>query len=65
MDAIRAIADDHGLFVVEDAAQELMSSYRGRPAGSLGDLAALSFHETKNVMRQRPFSTKTYGDAVR
>ncbi|MEJ7785875.1 MAG: dTDP-4-amino-4,6-dideoxygalactose transaminase [Solirubrobacteraceae bacterium] len=49
MDAIGAIAEDHGLFVVEDAAQALLSSYRGRPAGSLGDLAALSFHETKNV----------------
>lgn len=49
MDAIRGVADRHGLLVVEDAAQALLSSYRGRPAGSLGDLAATSFHETKNV----------------
>jgi dTDP-4-amino-4,6-dideoxygalactose transaminase len=49
MDAITEIASRHGLPVVEDAAQALMSSYKGRPAGNLGDLAALSFHETKNV----------------
>jgi dTDP-4-amino-4,6-dideoxygalactose transaminase len=49
MDTIREIAARHGLFVVEDAAQALMSTYKGRPAGALGDLAALSFHETKNV----------------
>jgi dTDP-4-amino-4,6-dideoxygalactose transaminase len=50
MDAIRDIAARHGLFVVEDAAQALMSTYRGRPAGGLADLAAVSFHETKHVM---------------
>ena len=50
MQAIREIADHHGLHVVEDAAQALLSSYRGRPVGSLGQLAALSFHETKNVI---------------
>jgi dTDP-4-amino-4,6-dideoxygalactose transaminase len=49
MDAIDAIAARRGVAVVEDAAQALMSSYKGRPAGRLGDLAALSFHETKNV----------------
>jgi dTDP-4-amino-4,6-dideoxygalactose transaminase len=49
MDIIREIAARHGLFVVEDAAQALMSTYKGRPVGALGDLAALSFHETKNV----------------
>jgi dTDP-4-amino-4,6-dideoxygalactose transaminase len=49
MDAIDAIAAGHGVAVVEDAAQALMSSYKGRPAGRLGALAALSFHETKNV----------------
>jgi dTDP-4-amino-4,6-dideoxygalactose transaminase len=49
MDAIRGIAARHGIAVVEDAAQALMSFYKGRPAGRLGDLAALSFHETKNV----------------
>jgi dTDP-4-amino-4,6-dideoxygalactose transaminase len=49
MDAICAVAERHGLAVVEDAAQALGSTYRGRPAGSLGELAAVSFHETKNV----------------
>ena len=50
MDAINAIAARHGLTVVEDAAQALGSTYRGRPAGSLSSLAAFSFHETKNVI---------------
>jgi dTDP-4-amino-4,6-dideoxygalactose transaminase len=50
MDAVMRIAADHGLLVVEDAAQALMSEYRGRPLGSFGSLAATSFHETKNVI---------------
>ncbi len=50
MDTIIAIARRHGLRVVEDAAQGVMSSYKGRALGSLGDLGALSFHETKNVI---------------
>jgi dTDP-4-amino-4,6-dideoxygalactose transaminase len=50
MDAVMAIAERHGLMVIEDAAQALMSTYRGRPVGSDGHLAAVSFHETKNVM---------------
>ena len=50
MDAILAIAARHGLVVVEDAAQAIMSRYRGRPLGSIGALGALSFHETKNVI---------------
>jgi dTDP-4-amino-4,6-dideoxygalactose transaminase len=50
MDAIKAIAARHGLRVVEDAAQAILSLYKGRPLGSMGDLAALSFHETKNVI---------------
>jgi dTDP-4-amino-4,6-dideoxygalactose transaminase len=49
MDAILSIAERHGLLVIEDAAQALMSTYRGRPVGSQGHLAALSFHETKNL----------------
>jgi dTDP-4-amino-4,6-dideoxygalactose transaminase len=49
MDAVNAVAQRHGLKVVEDAAQALGSTYKGRPAGNLSDLAALSFHETKNV----------------
>lgn len=49
MDTIAEIARRHGLLVIEDAAQALMSTYRSRPAGRLGDLACFSFHETKNV----------------
>jgi dTDP-4-amino-4,6-dideoxygalactose transaminase len=50
MDPIMAIAAEHGLLVIEDAAQGIMSTYRGRPLGSIGHLAALSFHETKNII---------------
>lgn len=50
MDAIGAIARQHGLVVIEDAAQALLSTYRGRPAGALGDLGCFSFHATKNVV---------------
>ncbi len=48
MDPIMDIADRHGLFVIEDAAQGLAASYKERPLGSIGHLGALSFHETKN-----------------
>lgn len=50
MDAILAIAARHGLKVVEDAAQGIFSTYKGRPLGAIGDLGALSFHETKNII---------------
>ncbi len=50
MEAIMAIAARHVLRVVEDAAQGLMASFKGRPLGSIGDLGAYSFHETKNVI---------------
>lgn len=50
MDRIIAIARKHGLRVVEDAAQALLSDYHGRKLGSIGDMAALSFHETKNII---------------
>ena len=50
MDTIMAIAKRHNLKVVEDAAQGVMASYKGRALGSIGDLGAYSFHETKNVI---------------
>lgn len=50
MDAIMAIADKHGLFVVEDAAQAIDNYYKGRALGSIGHMAAFSFHETKNII---------------
>jgi dTDP-4-amino-4,6-dideoxygalactose transaminase len=49
MDVICDVAQRHGLRVIEDAAQALGATYRGRPAGNLADFAAVSFHETKNV----------------
>lgn len=48
MDAIMSIARRHGLYVVEDAAQAMMASYRGQPLGTIGHIGAFSFHETKN-----------------
>lgn len=50
MDALAGIARAHDLRLVEDAAQALGSTYKGRLAGSLGDMAAFSFHETKNII---------------
>jgi len=50
MDSIMSIADRHGLLVIEDNAQGLESAYKGRPLGSIGHLAAVSFHETKNII---------------
>jgi dTDP-4-amino-4,6-dideoxygalactose transaminase len=50
MVALADIARAHDLILVEDAAQALGSTLGGRPAGSLGDLAAFSFHETKNII---------------
>jgi dTDP-4-amino-4,6-dideoxygalactose transaminase len=49
MDAINEIADRHGITVVEDNAHGLFGAYKDRPLGSLGSLATLSFHETKNI----------------
>ena len=48
MDTICAIAEKHNLKVVEDAAQGIMSTYKGRNLGNIGDFGCLSFHETKN-----------------
>lgn len=49
MDSIIAIAKQHNLKVVEDAAQGVMATYRGRALGGIGDLGSFSFHETKNI----------------
>ena len=50
MDRLNEIARRQGLIVIEDAAQALGSTYKGRQAGTLGDMAAFSFHETKNIV---------------
>ena len=50
MDAIMAIAEKHGLLVIEDSAQGLMASRNGQALGAIGHLGAISFHETKNVI---------------
>ena len=49
MDKIMAVAEKHNLKVVEDAAQAILSTYKGAQLGTIGHLAALSFHETKNL----------------
>lgn len=48
MDTIMDIAKRHNLMVVEDAAQAIMSTYKGKALGTIGDFGCLSFHETKN-----------------
>jgi dTDP-4-amino-4,6-dideoxygalactose transaminase len=50
MDPLLALAHKHSIYVVEDAAQAIDSYYKGKPLGSLGHLAAFSFHETKNII---------------
>jgi dTDP-4-amino-4,6-dideoxygalactose transaminase len=50
MDAIMAIAERHKLLVVEDAAQALLSTYKGRHLGTIGHFGCFSFHETKNLL---------------
>jgi dTDP-4-amino-4,6-dideoxygalactose transaminase len=50
MDIIMKIANKHGIFVVEDAAQAIDSFYKGKPLGSIGHFGAFSFHETKNII---------------
>ena len=49
MNPILKIAKQYKLHVIEDAAQAILSTYKGKPLGSIGDLATLSFHETKNI----------------
>lgn len=67
MDTIMDIANRYGLMVVEDAAQGVMSSYRGRALGTIGDFGCFSFHETKNysmgeggalLIRDAPYNEK-------
>ncbi|MBR2671086.1 MAG: dTDP-4-amino-4,6-dideoxygalactose transaminase [Oscillospiraceae bacterium] len=48
MDRIMEIAEKYGLKVVEDAAQGVKASYKGKPLGAIGDFGCFSFHETKN-----------------
>lgn len=48
MDAINDVARRYNLYVVEDAAQGMMASYKGQPLGTIGDFGTYSFHETKN-----------------
>lgn len=50
MDAIMSIANKYGLYVIEDAAQGILATYKNKPVGSIGHLATLSFHETKNII---------------
>lgn len=50
MNVIMDIAKRHGLSVIEDAAQGVMSTYQGKALGAIGDLGAYSFHETKNIV---------------
>ncbi len=50
MTAIKKLADEYGLLVIEDAAQGFAANYEARPLGSFGHMAAFSFHATKNVV---------------
>ncbi|WII70929.1 dTDP-4-amino-4,6-dideoxygalactose transaminase [Bdellovibrio sp. 22V] len=50
MDKIMDLANKHGIWVVEDAAQGIFASYKGKALGAWGHMAAFSFHETKNIV---------------
>ncbi|WP_228236653.1 dTDP-4-amino-4,6-dideoxygalactose transaminase [Allomuricauda sp. M10] len=50
MDIVMKVAEKHGIFVVEDAAQAIDSFYKGKPLGGFGHIGAFSFHETKNII---------------
>jgi dTDP-4-amino-4,6-dideoxygalactose transaminase len=49
LDELRAIANKHGIYLIEDAAHSIGSSYKGRPVGSIADITAFSFFPTKNL----------------
>jgi dTDP-4-amino-4,6-dideoxygalactose transaminase len=49
MDYLTALAEAHSIPIIEDAAQAIRSSYKGRPLGSFGAMSTFSFHETKNI----------------
>ena len=49
MDLLLSITRSHNLYLIEDAAQAIYSTYRNKPLGSFGDLSTVSFHETKNI----------------
>ena len=49
MDALLSLAEEHNLYVVEDAAQGVDAYYEGQPLGTMGDIGCYSFHETKNI----------------
>jgi dTDP-4-amino-4,6-dideoxygalactose transaminase len=50
MNSVMEIATEKNLFVIEDAAQACLSTYKGRQLGTIGDLGCFSFHETKNII---------------
>ena len=64
MDEIMAIARDHDLVVIEDAAHAHGATYRNRPAGSLGDLASFSFQSSKNLTSGEGGIITTNDDAL-
>ena len=64
MDTIMDIAQRHNLLVVEDAAQGVMSKYKGRALGSIGDIGCYSFHETKNYSMGEGGATLVNNEAM-
>jgi dTDP-4-amino-4,6-dideoxygalactose transaminase len=64
MDAIMAIANKHNLHVIEDAAQAIGATYKGRGAGTVGDVGALSFYPTKNLSALGDAGACVTGDAA-
>ena len=64
MDELRALASRHGLFLLEDAAEAHGALYRGRPAGSLGDIAAFSFYGNKIIATGEGGMVTTDDDAL-